>query len=379
MTANGAAAERTVRVDLGARSYDVVIGPGLIARAGPLLAPVLRGRRAAVVSDDTVAPLYLAPLRASLETAGFAVTEHVVPAGEATKSWDSLGRLLEDLLAARIDRVSAVVALGGGVVGDLAGVAAALALRGVDFVQVPTTLLAQIDSSVGGKTGINAARGKNLIGTFLQPRLVLADIGALDTLPVRERRAGYAECVKYALIDDPAFFAWLEDNAAAVVAGGPAGAAARARAVAACCAAKARLVAEDEREAGRRALLNLGHTFGHALEGAAGYGGALVHGEAVAIGTAMAFDLSVRLGFCAAAERDRVLAHFVAAGLPARPPHPLARGWSARDLLRRMASDKKVRDGRPTLVLARGIGRAFLHRGAADSDILAVLEAALAP
>ena len=369
-------AGRRVRVALGARSYDVIVGAGLVARAGELLAPVLSGRRAAVVTDDNVAPRYLAPLRASLEAAGFAVPERVVPAGEASKSWESLGRLIEALLAARVERSSAVIALGGGVVGDLAGAAAALVLRGVEFAQIPTTLLAQIDSSVGGKTGVNSRLGKNLIGAFLQPRRVLADIDTLNTLPARELTAGYAECVKYALIDDPAFFDWLEANAGAVLRGeGPE----RVRAIAACCEAKARLVAEDERETGRRALLNLGHTFGHALESLAGYGGALAHGEAVAIGTAMAFDLSTRLGFCPPADRDRVFAHFAAAGLPLAPPRQLAAGWTARGVFERMARDKKVRGGRLTLVLAHGIGRAFLHRGAPEADILAAIDAGLAP
>ena len=367
--------EATVRVSLGARSYDVVIGAGALDRAGALLASAVPGRRAAVVSDPRVAGLYLERLRWSLEDAGFVTTTHLVPEGEAAKSWESLGRLLEDLLATRIDRDATVVALGGGAVGDLAGAAAALALRGVGFVQAPTTLLAQIDSSVGGKTGVNSAHGKNLIGAFHQPRLVIADTDALDTLAPRELRAGYAECVKYALIDDAAFFAWLEAKAERLLAGAPAE---RTRAIAACCAAKARLVAEDEREAGRRALLNLGHTFGHALEAAAGYDGALVHGEAVAMGTAMAFDLSVRLGFCAEAERERVLAHFAQVGLPRTPPPALAAGWSARGLLERMANDKKARDGRPTFVLARGVGRAFLHRGAPEAEVLATLEAALA-
>ena len=368
--------ETAVRVALGARSYDVVIAPGALDRAGALLASAVSGRRAAVVSDPRVAGLYLERLRSSLEDAGFATTAHLVPEGEAAKSWESLGRLLEELLATRIDRDATVVALGGGAVGDLAGAAAALALRGVGFVQAPTTLLAQIDSSVGGKTGVNSAHGKNLIGAFHQPRLVIADTDTLDTLAPRELRAGYAECVKYALIDDAAFFSWLEAKAERLLAGAPAE---RIRAIAACCAAKARLVAEDEREAGRRALLNLGHTFGHALEAAAGYDGALVHGEAVAMGTAMAFDLSVRLGFCAAAERERVLAHFARVGLPRTPPAALAAGWSARGLLERMANDKKARDGRPTFVLARGVGRAFLHRGAPEAEVLATLEAALAP
>ena len=372
----GAGRETAVRVALGARSYDVVIAPGALDRAGALLASAVSGRRAAVVSDPRVAGLYLERLRSSLEDAGFATTAHLVPEGEAAKSWESLGRLLEELLATRIDRDATVVALGGGAVGDLAGAAAALALRGVGFVQAPTTLLAQIDSSVGGKTGVNSAHGKNLIGAFHQPRLVIADTDTLDTLAPRELRAGYAECVKYALIDDAAFFSWLEAKAERLLAGAPAE---RIRAIAACCAAKARLVAEDEREAGRRALLNLGHTFGHALEAAAGYDGALVHGEAVAMGTAMAFDLSVRLGFCAAAERERVLAHFARVGLPRTPPAALAAGWSARGLLERMANDKKARDGRPTFVLARGVGRAFLHRGAPEAEVLATLEAALAP
>lgn len=372
----GAGRETTVRVALGARSYDVVIAPGALDRAGALLASAVSGRRAAVVSDPRVAGLYLERLRSSLEDAGFATTAHLVPEGEAAKSWESLGRLLEELLATRIDRDATVVALGGGAVGDLAGAAAALALRGVGFVQAPTTLLAQIDSSVGGKTGVNSAHGKNLIGAFHQPRLVIADTDTLDTLAPRELRAGYAECVKYALIDDAAFFSWLEAKAERLLAGAPAE---RVRAIAACCAAKARLVAEDEREAGRRALLNLGHTFGHAMEAAAGYDGALVHGEAVAMGTAMAFDLSVRLGFCAVAERERVLAHFARVGLPRTPPPALAAGWSARGLLERMANDKKARDGRPTFVLARGVGRAFLHRGAPEAEVLATLEAALAP
>ena len=372
----GAGREATVRVALGARSYNVVIASGALNRAGALLASAVSGRRAAVVSDPRVAGLYLERLRSSLEDAGFATTAHLVPEGEAAKSWESLGRLLEELLATRIDRDATVVALGGGAVGDLAGAAAALALRGVGFVQAPTTLLAQIDSSVGGKTGVNSAHGKNLIGAFHQPQLVIADTDTLDTLAPRELRAGYAECVKYALIDDAAFFSWLEANAERLLAGAPAE---RARAIAACCAAKARLVAEDEREAGRRALLNLGHTFGHAMEAAAGYDGALVHGEAVAMGTAMAFDLSVRLGFCAAVERERVLAHFAQVGLPRTPPPALAAGWSARGLLERMANDKKARDGRPTFVLARGVGRAFLHRGAPEAEVLATLEAALAP
>jgi 3-dehydroquinate synthase len=370
----------TVRVELGDRGYGIVIGPGLIDAAGPLLSDVLRTPRVIVVSDQNVAPIYLASLEQSLADAGIDSTNFVLPPGENTKDLDHLGNLLDDILGAKVSRETTIVALGGGVVGDLAGFAASVALRGLDFVQIPTTLLAQVDSSVGGKTGINAHFGKNLIGAFHQPRLVVIDTGALDSLPRRELLAGYAEMVKYGLIDDLDFFDWLETNGSAVLGDGEPSAimAARRYAIATCCRAKARVVAEDERETGRRALLNLGHTFGHALEAEVGFGDALLHGEAVAIGTLMAFDLSVRLGLCPAADLDRVRTHFDTVGLPVAAPRLQGRTWQAEDLLRHMAHDKKVRDGRPVLVLVRGIGQAFLYDQATDDQILPVLEAAVA-
>ena len=370
----------TVRVDLEDRSYDIVIGPGLIGESGALLSHVMRRPRTVVVSDRTVAPLYLDELEESLAQAGVETATFVLPPGEHTKDLAQLGSLLDDMLEAKVSRDTTIVALGGGVIGDLAGFAAAVALRGLDFIQIPTTLLAQVDSSVGGKTGINARFGKNLIGAFHQPRLVLADTQVLDSLPRRELLAGYAEVVKYGLIDDPAFFEWLQINGNAVLGDGDSATvmAARKHAIATCCRAKARVVAEDEREADRRALLNLGHTFGHALEAEIGFGDALLHGEAVAIGTIMAFDFSVRHGMCPATDLARVREHFDAIGLPIAPPRLQGRTWQAEDLLRHMGRDKKVRDGRPVLVLVRGIGQAFLHDQATDDQILPVLEAAIA-
>jgi len=370
----------TVRVELGDRGYDIVIGPGLIAEAGSLLSPVMRRPRAMVVTDKTVAPLYLDELEKGLKRAGVEIATFVLPPGEHTKDLAQLGSLLDNMLEAKASRDTTIVALGGGVIGDLAGFAAAVALRGLDFIQIPTTLLAQVDSSVGGKTGINARFGKNLIGAFHQPRLVVADTQALDSLPRRELLAGYAEVVKYGLIDDPGFFEWLEANGKSVLGDGDASTtmAARRHAIATCCRAKARVVADDERETGRRALLNLGHTFGHALEAEIGFGDALLHGEAVAIGTIMAFDFSVRLGMCPATDLARVRDHFDAVGLPVAPPRLQGRTWQAEDLLRHMGRDKKVRDGRPVLVLVRGIGEAFLHDQATDEQILPVLEAAIA-
>jgi 3-dehydroquinate synthase len=349
---------RRIRVALGQRGYDVVVGTGLLSAAGEFLAPVLRGRRAVVVADETVAALHLPTLAASLDAAGFRHDTVVVPPGEASKSFAQLERLLDAILDLAPERTTAVVALGGGVVGDLAGFAASVLLRGVDLVQAPTTLLAQVDSSVGGKTGIDTRHGKNLVGSFHQPRLVLADIAALDTLPPRELRAGYAEIVKYGLIDDPGFFAWLEHQGRAVLDGDRP---ARAEAVARSCAAKARIVAADEREeAGARALLNLGHTFAHALEAETGFGADLLHGEAVALGTVLAFDLSARLGLCPPGDAERVRRHLADAGLPVSLRQISLPERSADRLLARMARDKKVRDGRLVLVLARGIGAAFV-------------------
>ncbi|MEC4592915.1 MULTISPECIES: 3-dehydroquinate synthase [Nitrospirillum] len=365
-----------VHVNLADRSYDVLVGSGLIEGAGSLVAPIAGKRPLIILSDETVAPLYLGTLTRSLEAAGARVLDPiVVPAGEATKSFHHLEAVLEILLSRGIERGAMLVALGGGVIGDLGGFAAAIALRGLDFIQVPTTLLSQVDSSVGGKTGINSRQGKNLIGAFHQPRLVLADIGALDSLPRREVLAGYAEVVKYGLIDRPDFFTWLEGNGPALVAGD---AALRTAAVKESVAAKAAIVAQDEREGGVRALLNLGHTFGHALEAEMGYGGELLHGEAVGIGMVMAFDLSVRLGLCPPDDLARMRHHLTTVGLPTGAAY-LAKGrWTVDALMAHMAKDKKVKDGGITFILARGIGQAFAARGIDPEPVRAVVAAALA-
>jgi 3-dehydroquinate synthase len=360
---------------LGDRSYDILVGRGLLAGAGEAMAPVLRQKRVFIVTDDTVAGLHLDTLTTALDTAGIRHDTHVVPAGEASKCYAGLERVLNAMLEARCERNTTVVALGGGVVGDLAGFAAASLLRGVDFVQVPTTLLSQVDSSVGGKTGINTPFGKNLLGAFHQPRLVLIDTATLATLPTRELLAGYAEVVKYGLIDDPAFFDRLERDGAALV-GGDEGL--RRDAILTSCAAKARVVAEDERETGRRALLNLGHTFGHALEAECGYGGALLHGEAVSIGMVMAFDLSARLDLCPAADAARVRDHLAAVGLPVTPPRLNGQPLDTDRLIAHMASDKKVAEGKVTFVLARGIGQAFLSNDVAPEALRAVVADAVA-
>ena len=364
-----------LRVELGERSYDIVVGDGLIADAARHLHPVLPGHRVAVVTDETVAALYLQPLCGALDGGGIEHCAVILPPGEATKDFGHLERLIDDLLDARIARGDAIVALGGGVIGDLTGFAAAILKRGVDIVQVPTTLLAQVDSSVGGKTAIDTRHGKNLVGAFHQPRLVLADIGVLDSLPAREFRAGLAEVVKYGLIDDGDFFAWLETHADDLIAGDRA---ARRHAVIKSCDAKARIVAADEREFWIRALLNLGHTFGHALEVETGYGARLLHGEAVAIGMVLAFDLSVRLGHCAAADAARLRALLGSIGLPISPADLLGGGDGAADrLVAHMAQDKKVRDGRVMFVLARGIGDAYLSLEVDLDDVRALLDDAL--
>ncbi|KAA5605059.1 3-dehydroquinate synthase [Roseospira marina] len=350
----------TTRVDvaLGARGYPILIGPGLRARVGTLIREALpKARRAFVVTDTRVAALYQNDLTTGLERADVAWTLHAVPAGEASKSFAHLEALLEAMLGFGIERGTPVIALGGGVVGDLAGFAAAVALRGVPLVQIPTTLLSQVDSSVGGKTAINSRHGKNLIGAFHQPQLVLADTETLNTLPRRELLAGYAETAKYGLIGDAPFWDWLEAHGAALLDGDPA---LRAEAIAISCRAKAAVVAADEREAGQRALLNLGHTFGHALEAETGYGPDLLHGEGVSIGMVMAFDLSHRLGLCAGPDVERVRRHFEAVGLPVRPDP--SRAWNIDRLLAHMAKDKKVEDGRVTFVVADGIGHAHVKR-----------------
>ncbi|MBM3583424.1 MAG: 3-dehydroquinate synthase [Alphaproteobacteria bacterium] len=371
-----ASAPTTIRVALGERSYDVVIGEGLFDQAAALARPVLGRPMVFQVTDEHVAALHADRLDAALARGGITTARRiVVPAGEASKSFDQLGRLLDALIEAGCERNDTIVALGGGVIGDLAGFAAAIMRRGVAYIQVPTTLLAQVDSSVGGKTAVDSPRGKNLIGAFHQPRLVLADIDTLATLPARELRAGYAEVVKYGLLGDAAFFAWLESNGADALAGDTA---ARRHMVATSCGAKARIVAADERETGKRALLNLGHTFGHALETAAGHGDALPHGEAVAIGMVLAFTLSARLGLAPAEDAARVVRHLTAAGLPTTMAGAARDGWTGQRLAAIIAQDKKVRDGRPTLVLARGIGRAFLSRDVSLERIAVFLDDELA-
>jgi 3-dehydroquinate synthase len=350
---------RSVPVGLGARAYDVVIGPGLLAEAGRRIAPLARRKRLAVVSDETVWGLHGAALTASLEGAGLAAHPLIVAPGEQTKSFEGLADVLDRLLALELDRGDVVVAFGGGVVGDLTGFAAAIYKRGIDFVQIPTTLLAQVDSSVGGKTAIDTPRGKNLVGAFHQPRLVLADLDVLSTLPDREMRAGYAEVVKYGLLGDFGFFEWLETHSAAVLAREPD---ALARAVIRSVEMKAEIVAEDEKEQGRRALLNLGHTFGHALEAETGYGAALLHGEAVAAGQALAFRFSAAQGLCAGQDAARATAAIAGAGLPTRldeiPGHP----FDAARLVRHMAQDKKAEAGQLTFVLVRALGDAFVAK-----------------
>ena len=365
-----------LRVDLGARGYDIHVGSGVLARAGALMAPVLRRRRVFVITDRTVAELHLATLQRALDDAGIAYEAFVLPAGEQTKSWEQFQRLVDSLLEHRIERRDGIVALGGGVIGDLAGFAAASVLRGVDYVQIPTTLLAQVDSSVGGKTGINSVHGKNLVGAFRQPRLVLADTDVLDTLPKRELLAGYAEVAKYGLIDRPALFHWLEANGADVLDGVTAP---RRRAVLESCAAKADIVARDETEqSGARALLNLGHTFAHALEAECGYEGQLLHGEAVAIGLCMAADLSAELGYMDGGEAVRVRNHLAAVGLPTGLDHLPGRGWDVHRLLDHMSRDKKVQDGHVTFVLMNGIGGAFLDPEVPPAAVEALLTQALA-
>ncbi|RMD47869.1 MAG: 3-dehydroquinate synthase [Alphaproteobacteria bacterium] len=365
----------TVPVGLGARSYEVVIGPGLLGEAGSRIAPLLARPRVAVVTEERVAAFHLPELVAALEAAGIAHDVLVLPPGEGTKSWEHLRRTAEWLLERGVERRDVVVAFGGGVIGDLVGFAAAILRRGVRFVQIPTTLLAQVDSSVGGKTGINTPQGKNLIGAFHQPSLVLADTALLDTLERRDLLAGYGEVVKYGLLGDAEFFAWLEAQGPAVAAGDEA---ARVRAVRRSVEMKAAIVARDETEQGERALLNLGHTFGHALEAATGYSERLLHGEGVAIGCALAFELSARLGLCPQEAPSRVRAHLAAMGMKrdlAEIPGPLP---DADGLIALMRQDKKVREGRIRFVLARDIGRAFVAEDVPEAAVRELLAEKLA-
>ena len=358
-------------VGLGDRAYNITIGSGLIDQAGSLLGEIAAGRHIIIISDDHVAPLHMQRLCDSLSPVTHRLDQCVVPAGESSKSMAVLAQLLDDILAIGIDRSVLLIAFGGGVIGDLAGFAAASLLRGVDFVQIPTSLLAQVDSSVGGKTGVNAKAGKNLIGAFYQPRAVLADTSLLATLPARELRAGYAEVVKYGLLGDAGFFDWLETHGDQLLALAPD---ALQHAIHISCSAKARIVEADEREAGTRALLNLGHTFGHAFEAVANYDGQLPHGEAVAAGMGLAFDLSVELGLCPQQDADRCKHHLRHSGLPSGQKSLPAGNASAEILLAHMKHDKKTRNGVMHFVLARSIGDTFVHGEVPEQIVTAVLE-----
>lgn len=364
-----------VPVGLENRSYEILIGPNLIAEAGNYIAPHLQMKKTFIITDETVASLHLAPLRASLTRENIEHSVIMVPPGEATKSFSRLEWVMDQLLHNGLERKASIIALGGGVVGDLAGFAAAIALRGVSFIQIPTTLLAQVDSSVGGKTAVNSTAGKNLIGAFHQPSLVLADIGALKTLPRRELLAGYAEIVKYGALGDLPFFEWLEAHGSTMLDGDDT---LLAEAVARSCRAKAEIVAQDELETGVRALLNLGHTFGHALESRCGYTGTLLHGEAVAIGMVMAFDLSVAMGLCSGQDAGRLRAHLHAVGLRTSPKQIADISFEAEDLIKRMGKDKKVSAGKMTFILAKALGEAFITKDVDPSTLRECLDTALA-
>lgn len=357
----------TIEVSLGARSYPIHVGTGLLEHAGSFIKPVLTRPRTVIVTDHNVAEAILPKVQKSLDAEGITHQTITLPPGEGTKSFDNLARLTDLLLDAKVERSDIIIALGGGVIGDLTGFAASILRRGIDFIQIPTSLLAQVDSSVGGKTGINTKRGKNLVGAFHQPRLVLADTGALSSLPPRELRAGYAEIVKYGLINQPDFFEWLEKNGAALLEGGTD---LLAHAVTVSCKAKAAIVAQDEREQGKRALLNLGHTFGHALEAEAGYSGRIVHGEAVAIGMCLAHEFSQVQGLATGQDAVRVAAHLSSVGLPTCigdiPGGPML----AEALVEHIYQDKKASGGALTFILTRGIGKAFVAK---DIDPAALL------
>ena len=351
-----------LRVALGDRAYDIVVGTRLLNKAGEYILSLVEGKKVIIVSDDTVARLYLHRLTGALEEQKIPSRCVIMKAGEGSKSLEGFGTLMESLLEQKPDRQTTLIALGGGVIGDLTGFAASVLLRGVNFIQIPTTLLSQVDSSVGGKTGINSKYGKNLIGSFHQPVLVLTDVNTLSTLPARELLAGYGEMVKYGFINDPDFFEWLDANAAVMLAGHTG---LLTHAITKSCAAKAAIVAADEKEQNVRALLNFGHTFGHALEAETGYSDTLLHGEAVAIGMVMAFQLSVMMGHCPQSELDRVLAHYKAAGLMASPL-AVRKEWDMDKLMEHFTRDKKIKNGKLTFILSKGIGKAFI---ADDVDV----------
>ena len=354
-----------LEVELGDRSYPIYIAEGLISNVGEHI----HATRCIIISDENVAPLYAADVVESCQAAGIQTDLIILPAGEGTKSFDSYQGLMERLLELQPDRKTALIALGGGVIGDLTGFAASTLLRGVPFVQVPTSLLAQVDSSVGGKTAINCAAGKNLIGAFYQPQAVIIDVKTLETLPPREVDAGYAEVVKYGLIDDADFYNWLDEHAAAMQAKEVE---ALTYAITESCAAKARIVAEDEREQGKRALLNLGHTFGHALEKQTGYSDKLLHGEAVAIGMLMAADLSIRLGYCDASVKTELLEHYAKIGLRTSLDDVRDESWDAETLTSYCYADKKAENGTLTFVLLVSIGEAFVARDVPHDTVNAV-------
>jgi 3-dehydroquinate synthase len=363
-----------VPVALGVRAYDIVIGRGTISTLGERMKALRPGAKCVIVTDEAVAKHQLAACEAALKSARIESSAIVVPPGEGSKSYTTFEKVCEAIVAARIERSDLVVALGGGVIGDLAGYAAASVRRGIDFVQVPTTLLAQVDSSVGGKTGINSRQGKNLIGAFHQPILVIADTALLDTLPKRQFRAGYAEVAKYGLLGDAAFFSWLESNWQDIFAGGQSsGSFAREHAIAVCCRGKAGIVARDERETGERALLNLGHTFGHALEAACGFSERLLHGEAISLGMVLAFDFSARKGLISAADAKRASAHLAAVGLPTYLKDIPGGAPGIDVLMDLIAQDKKVKRGKLTFILVRGIGQAFVENDVDAAEVRAFL------
>ena len=363
-----------VDVALGNRAYDIVIGRDVLSQLGRRMAALRPGARAAIVTDENVGRVHLAAARHALDAAGIGVTHVAVPPGESSKSIAVFEQVCEALITARIERNDLVIALGGGVIGDLAGFAASAVRRGLDFIQVPTTLLAQVDSSVGGKTGINSKQGKNLIGAFHQPVLVLADTALLDTLPARQFRAGYAEVAKYGLLGDADFFAWLETSWKDIFAG----AAAREHAIAVSCRTKAMIVSRDERENGERALLNLGHTFGHALEAAAGFSDRLLHGEAISIGMALAFQYSAKKGLLPQADAERVVRHLSATGLPVKISDFSNEKLDADRLMDLIAQDKKVKRGTLTFILVRGIGKSFIAANVDPSEVREFLSGKLA-
>ncbi len=360
----------SVRVPLGERSYDIFIGAGLVEQAGALIGPFLKRSRTVVVTDDNVFAAQGERLSRGLSASGVELEFVCLAPGEATKSFAELEKLTGRLLDLGVERDDAVIAFGGGVIGDLTGFACSMLRRGCRFIQMPTSLLAQTDSAVGGKTAINVSQGKNLIGAFYQPSLVIADIDTLKTLPPRELRAGYAEVVKYGLIGDEEFFRWLETNGVAMLSGD---AAARTHAVKVACKSKAEIVSADEQERGKRALLNLGHTFGHAFEAHFGYSSKMLHGEAVALGMMLAFEYSVQLGLCAPAAAARVKAHLQAAHLPVQIKD-VAPDITADQIVAFMMQDKKIEQGKLTLILVRGIGQAFVAKDTSVDDLTTFLK-----